>query len=464
MTVVSLRDIFADPERFRGQEPVLQGWLRNVRIQKHLAFAQMADGSIFDPIQLVFSEDEISDFNKVNDLSVGAAVNVRGELILTPDAKQAFELRVHDFTLVGESPEDYPLQAKRHGAEFLRSIQHLRPRTNLSQAVFRIRSEAAFAIHKFFHERDFIWVHTPIITAMDGEGAGEMFQVTTLDIDNPPRREDLEVDYTEDFFAKMSYLTVTGQLHGEAYAQAFKNIYTFGPTFRSERSHTTRHAAEFWMIEPELAFADLEAIMDNIEAMLKFVIQFIMDRCESELRFLNNFVDKGLLERLETLLRSNFARCTYTKAIEYLEASKEDFKFPVSWGIDLATEHERYLTEEIFKGPVFITDYPVDIKAFYMRRNDDGKTVAATDLLVPGVGELVGGSQREERVDQLAEMIELKGLPAKNYEWYLDLRRYGSTPHGGYGLGFERLIMYLTSVWNIRDVIPFPRTTGSSQF
>ena len=459
-----IRHIYESPEAFGGKTVTLGGWVRNLRDSKAFGFIDLNDGSYFKSIQVVFERQIIDNYDEIASQNVGAALIVTGVVTLTPEAKQPFELKATKVEIEGTSTPDYPLQPKRHTVEFLREQAYLRPRTNLFSAVFRVRSEAAYAIHSFFHERGFVYVHTPIITASDCEGAGEMFRVTTLDMENPPRGEDGKIDYTQDFFGKSANLTVSGQLEGETYAMAFGNIYTFGPTFRAENSNTARHAAEFWMIEPEIAFADLEDNMQLAWDMIKYIINHVMDNCAEELEFFNKFVDKGLLDRLTALRNADYARVTYTEAIDVLLKSGADFKFPVYWGVDLQTEHERYLTEQVYKMPIFLTDYPKDIKAFYMRMNDDGKTVAAMDLLVPGVGEIIGGSQREERIDVLkARMAELQ-LSEEDYWWYLNLRKYGGTKHAGYGLGFERIIMYLTGVSNIRDVLPYPRTVGNAEY
>ena len=455
--------IFADAQSFTQGEITVCGWVRTLRDMKNFAFIELNDGSAHKNLQVVF-ENNLSNYDEIAHQNVGAALIVKGNLVLTPGAKQPFELKATEISVEGTSTPDYPLQKKRHSLEYLRTIQHLRPRTNLFSAVFRVRSTAAQAIHEFFAKNGFVYVHTPIITGSDCEGAGEMFRITTLDLNDPPKTEDGKVDFSKDFFGKSTNLTVSGQLNAENFAMAFGDVYTFGPTFRAENSNTTRHAAEFWMIEPEMAFADLSDYMDNAEAMIKYVINAVLDRCPQEMEFFNSFVDKGLLERLHLVASSDFGRVSYTEAVEILEKHNKKFEYPVSWGTDLQTEHERYLTEQVFKKPIFVTDYPKEIKAFYMRLNDDGKTVAAADCLVPGIGEIVGGSQREERLDVLeARMAEL-GLDPKDYWWYLDLRRYGSCRHAGYGLGFERLIMYLTGVSNIRDVELHPRTVGNADF
>ncbi|MBQ9832330.1 MAG: asparagine--tRNA ligase, partial [Clostridia bacterium] len=438
------------------------GWIKTVRNSKNVGFIELTDGSCFKTVQVVFEQGMIAD-ETVRSLSTGCAISVKGVLELTPDAPQPFEIKADEITIEGECASDYPLQKKRHTLEYLRTMQHLRVRTNTFQATFRVRNVVAQAIHRFFDEKGFLYVHTPLITGSDCEGAGEMFRVTTLDLDNIPRNEDGEVDFTKDFFEKSANLSVSGQLYGEAFALAFRDIYTFGPTFRAENSFTARHAAEFWMIEPEMAFCDLAGDMDIAEAMVKYIIKTVMDRCKDELEFFNSFIDKGLIARLENIVSSDFARITYTEAVELLKKSGEEFKYPVEWGMDLQTEHERYITEQIYKKPVFVTDYPKDIKAFYMRVNDDGKTVAAADLLVPGVGEIIGGSQREERYDVLKQRIEELGMDVSSYDWYMDLRRYGGVKHAGFGLGFERMVMYVTGMANIRDVLPFPRTTASME-
>lgn len=463
-TATLIRDIYARPEAFSDKEITVSGWIRTLRDQKNFAFIQLSDGSCFANLQLVVERDDFADYDTIAHYGTGAALIVRGLLQLTPEAKQPFELKAHAISLEGDSPADYPLQPKRHTPEFLRTIAHLRPRTNLFQAVFRVRSEAAFAIHEFFHNHGFVYVHTPLITASDAEGAGEMFQLTTLDLSDVPHTEEGTVDYKEDFFGKKANLTVSGQLSVECYAQAFRNVYTFGPTFRAENSNTQRHAAEFWQIEPELAFADLENDMDCAEAMLKHVIQRVMERCPQELEFFDQFVEKGLRARLEYVLHSTFVRMPYTEAVEALQKSGRKFQYPVSWGVDLQTEHERYLTEELVQGPVFVTNYPQAIKAFYMKQNPDGRTVAACDCLVPGIGEIIGGSQREDDLARLDRRMDELHMKKEEYWWYLELRKYGSTRHSGFGLGFERLIMYLTGVSNIRDVIPFPRTVGNLDF
>lgn len=455
-----LKNIFKNSESFAGRTVTVCGWARTVRDSKQFGFIELNDGSYFKNCQIVFDRDKVKNYDEIASQNVGACLKVTGTLILTPENKQPFEINASKIDVLGASTPDYPLQKKRHSMEFLRTIPHLRPRTNTFNAVFKIRSEAAFAIHSFFNERGFVYVHTPIITGSDCEGAGAMFQVTTLDLDNVPK-ENGTTDYKQDFFGKKASLTVSGQLDVENYAMAFANVYTFGPTFRAERSNTVRHAAEFWMIEPELAFADLSDDMDCAEAMVKYIIERVMKTCPEEIDFLNRFVDNGLVDRLENVINNDFKRLTYTEAIGILEKVKDRFEFPVYWGVDLQSEHERYLTEEVFKKPVFLTDYPKEIKAFYMRLNDDGKTVAASDLLVPGIGELVGGSQREERLEILEKRMAECGLNKDDYKYYLDLRKYGGVIHSGFGLGFERMIMYLTGIANIRDVLSFPRTVGN---
>jgi len=462
--MIAIKDIYADISAFDGKSVSVAGWIRTVRDSKAFGFIELNDGSCFRSTQIVFEEEKLDNYKQIAKLNVGAAIRVQGTVVATPEMKQPFEIKAENIEIEGESTPDYPLQKKRHSFEFLRDIAYLRPRTNTFSAVFRVRSAAAQAIHKFFAERGFVYVNTPLITGSDCEGAGEMFRVTTLDPENPPRKEDGSVDFSKDFFGKSANLTVSGQLNAETFALAFGKVYTFGPTFRAEVSYTARHAAEFWMIEPEIAFADLSDEMDLSRDMIKYAIKYVLETCPDDMKFFNDFVDKGLIERLTALLDADFVRLPYTEAIKILEQHKDQFEYPVYWGCDLQTEHERYLTEQVYKAPVFVTDYPKEIKAFYMRLNDDGKTVAAADLLVPGVGELVGGSQREERIDVLrARMAEL-GLDEKDYWWYLDLRKYGGTKHAGFGLGFERLIMYLTGMSNIRDVIPFPRTTGNAEY
>ncbi len=459
-----IRQIYSSPEAYGDKTVTVGGWVRNLRDSKAFGFIDLNDGSYFKSVQVVFEREVIDNYDEIAGMNVGAALVVTGKIALTPAAKQPFELKATKIEVEGTSTPDYPLQPKRHTVEYLREQAYLRPRTNLFSAVFRVRSEVAYAIHSFFNERGFVYVHTPIITASDCEGAGEMFRVTTLDMENPPKCEDGSIDYTQDFFGKSANLTVSGQLEGETYAMAFGNIYTFGPTFRAENSNTARHAAEFWMIEPEIAFADLNDDMELAWDMIKYIINHVMDKCEVELNFFNQFIDKGLLARLTALRNADYAKVTYTEAIDVLLKSGESFKYPVYWGVDLQTEHERYLTEQVYKKPIFLIDYPKEIKAFYMRQNDDGKTVAAMDLLVPGVGEIIGGSQREERLDVLKARMNELGLREEDYWWYLNLRKYGGTKHAGFGLGFERIIMYLTGVSNIRDVLPYPRTVGNAEY
>lgn len=464
MSYTLVKDIFANPSAYADQDITVSGWVRSIRDSKALGFIVLHDGTCFNTLQVIYEASVVENFQEISKLPVGSAIVVTGTLVLTPGAKQPFEIQAKEIAVEGASTPDYPLQKKRHTLEYLRTIAHLRPRSNTFQAVFRVRSLAAYAIHKFFQERGFVYVHTPLITGSDCEGAGEMFRVTTLDPAEPPRNEDGTVDYSQDFFNKEASLTVSGQLNGETYAAAFRNIYTFGPTFRAENSNTTRHAAEFWMIEPEISFADLNDDMQMAEDMLKFVIRYLMENAADELNFFNSFIDKTLLDRLNLIVNSDFARCTYTDAIEHLKNADHKFEYEPYWGCDLQTEHERYLTEVVFGRPVFVTDYPKEIKAFYMRQNDDGKTVAAMDMLVAGVGELIGGSQREERLDLLEARMDELGLDKESYWWYLDLRRYGSNRHAGFGLGFERLIMYVTGIGNIRDVIPYPRTVNNLDF
>ncbi len=462
MKLTEIRSLYRDTRSYEGKTVTVGGWVRSIRASKTFGFIVMADGTFFETLQIVY-DDSLENFAKIGKLNVGSALIVSGTLVLTPDSKQPFELHATELTVEGASTPDYPLQKKRHTTEYLRTISHLRPRTNLFQAVFRIRSLAAFAIHKFFNEKGFVYTHTPIITGSDCEGAGEMFRVTTMDPADIPMTENGEVDYSRDFFGRSTNLTVSGQLNGETFAMAFRNIYTFGPTFRAENSNTTRHAAEFWMIEPEMAFADLNDDMKLAEDMIKYIINYVLENAPEEMRFLNQFVDNGLIERLELVAGSEFGHVTYTEAVELLEKHNDSFAYKVFWGCDLQTEHERYLTEQIFKRPVFVTDYPKEIKAFYMKLNDDGKTVAAMDCLVPGIGEIIGGSQREDDLAKLEARIDELGLDRKSYDFYLDLRRYGSARHAGFGLGFERCIMYLTGVQNIRDVLPFPRTVGTCE-
>ena len=462
MKKTEIRELYKDRGFEKYESVTVGGWVRSIRDSKTFGFIMISDGTYFKPVQVVY-DDTLPNFEDISKLNVGSALIISGKIVLTPEAQQPFEIRAESVEVEGLSTPDYPLQKKRHSPEFLRTITHLRPRTNLFQAVFRVRSVAAYAIHKFFQDRDFIYVHTPIITGSDCEGAGEMFRVTTLDPDDPPRGEDGRVDMSRDFFGKPTNLTVSGQLNGETFAMAFSNIYTFGPTFRAENSNTTRHLAEFWMIEPEIAFADLEDDMMLAESMIKYIINYVLETLPEEMAFLNQFVDKGLIERLRHVADSDFGRITYTDAVKILEEHNDKFDYKVSWGVDLQTEHERFLTEEIFKRPVFVTDYPKDIKAFYMKLNEDGKTVAAMDCLVPGIGEIIGGSQREDDIDKLTKRMDELGLDRESYGFYLDLRKYGSARHSGYGLGFERCIMYLTGVPNIRDVLPFPRTVGNCE-
>ncbi len=461
--VTLIRDIFDDAAVYQQEPITVTGWVRSNRASKNFGFLVINDGSYFSNLQVVYGA-ELEDFEQISKFNIGTALIIKGDLQLTPGAKQAFELHATEIIVEGLSTPDFPLQKKRHTFEYLRTIAHLRPRTNTFAAVFRVRSVAAHALHKFFQDQNFVYVHTPIITGSDCEGAGEMFRITTLDLDDLPRTEEQAIDYSKDFFAKETFLTVSGQLNAEGYAQSLRNVYTFGPTFRAENSNTSRHASEFWMVEPEMAFADIKDNMRIGEAMLKYLIKDVLERCPAEMEFFNKYVDKGLLKRLQNILDSDFGCITYTEAIELLEQAPVEFEFPVSWGIDLHSEHERYITEQVFKKPVYVINYPKEIKAFYMRLNDDGKTVAAMDLLVPGIGEIIGGSQREERYDVLVSRIEEMNLPLESYEWYLDLRKYGTTRHAGYGLGFERAIMYLTGMSNIRDVLPFPRTPRSAEF
>ncbi|AWZ49692.1 asparagine--tRNA ligase [Clostridiaceae bacterium 14S0207] len=463
MESILVKKLYRETDSYVGKKVKISGWVRTIRDSKSFAFMEINDGSFFKNVQIVIDES-ISNFKEVIKLPICSSLSITGTVVETPGSKQPFEIKAEEIVIEGLSSNDYPLQKKRHSVEYLRTIAHLRPRTNLYSAVFRVRSLAAYAIHNFFFERGFVYVNTPLITGSDCEGAGEMFQLTTLDLNNVPKTEDGKVDYSKDFFGKEANLTVSGQLEGEIFALSHRNIYTFGPTFRAENSNTTRHASEFWMIEPEMAFADLKDYMDVAEDMVKYIIKFVIENAPEEMKFFNNFVDKGLLDRLNLVLSSDFIRISYTEAVKLLQECGEKFDYPVEWGIDLQTEHERYLTEKIYKKPVFVTDYPKEIKAFYMRMNDDNKTVAAADLLVPGIGELIGGSQREERLSVLESRIEELGLNKEDYWWYLDLRKYGETKHAGFGLGFERAIMYLTGVNNIRDVIPFPRTPKNAEF
>ncbi len=462
MNLITVRELYKNTDLYLGKTVEIGGWVRSLRDSKSFGFIVVNDGSYFSPIQIVY-HDTMANFAEISRLNVGAAIIVKGTLVATPQAKQPFEIQAEEVFVEGPSASDYPLQKKRHTFEYLRTISHLRPRTNTFQAVFRVRSLIAYAIHQFFQERDFVYVHTPLITGSDCEGAGEMFQVTTLDLNNIPKKEDGTVDFTQDFFNKPTNLTVSGQLNGETYAMAFRNIYTFGPTFRAENSNTTRHAAEFWMIEPEMAFADLDDNMELAESMLKYIIRYVLENAPEEMAFFNSFVDKGLLERLNGVMNSEFGRVTYTDAIKLLEEHNDEFDYKVYWGCDLQTEHERYLTEQIFKRPVFVTDYPKEIKAFYMKLNPDNKTVAAVDCLVPGIGEIIGGSQREDDYEKLVSRMNELGLNTEDYDFYLDLRKYGSTRHAGFGLGFERCVMYLTGMGNIRDVVPFPRTVNNCE-
>ena len=464
MKDIEIRELFRNTADYDGKEVVVRGWVRGNRSSNQFGFISLNDGSFFSPVQVVYEADKLSNYQEVSRFRLSSGIMVRGTLVVTPEAKQPFEIKADEIVLEADSDSDYPLQKKRHSMEFLREIAHLRPRSNTFSAVFRVRSVAAYAIHKFFQEKNFIYVHSPEITCSDCEGAGEMFQVTTLDLDNLPRDEQGNIDYSKDFFGKKAGLTVSGQLEGEIMALAFRNIYTFGPTFRAENSNTARHASEFWMMEPEMAFCDLEQNMDIAEEMIKYIISYVVEHCPEEMEFFNKFVDKGLLERLDHIVNSDFVRITYTEAVDILQNSGRKFEYPVEWGLELQTEHERYLTEEVFQKPMFVIDFPKDCKAFYMRVNDDNKTVAAMDMLVPGVGEIIGGSQREERYDVLLSRIREMGLDEDSYDWYLDLRRYGGVKHAGYGLGFDRILMYLTGMSNIRDVQMFPRTPGNAEF
>ncbi len=467
MIRTDLHELRGSAELYSGKEITVAGWVRNIRASNAFGFIELNDGSTFSCLQIVIEESKLSNYNDIASLNIGAAIIAKGIFTLTPGAKQPYELKATDVKIEGASDPEYPIQNKRHTREYLRSLAHLRPRTNTFNAVFRVRSAAAFAIHEFFNKRGYIYVHTPIITTSDCEGAGEMFRVTTIDVNDPPRLESGEIDWSQDFFGAEAFLTVSGQLNGEAFAQAFGKIYTFGPTFRAENSNTPRHAAEFWMIEPEIAFADLSDEMQLSEDLVKYIINYVMENCSEEIEFFNRWNDKELIKKLNNVVSSEFVRVSYTEAMEILQKAKESgvsFKYPLGWGEDLATEHERYLTEQYFKKPVFVTDWPREIKSFYMRLNDDGKTVAAADMLVPGVGELCGGSQREERLDILEDNIRRLGMDVENYRWYNDLRRWGGTHHAGFGLGFERMIMYITGMDNIRDVSLFPRTTGSADF
>ena len=463
MEKLTIKDLYRNTEKYIDQNITLEGWVRTVRDSKTFGFIELNDGSFFKNVQIVFT-DKLSNFNDISKLSISSSIKVIGTLVKTENAKQPFEIQATEIEIESLSDISYPLQKKKHSFEYLRTISHLRPRTNTFNAVFRVRSTLAYAIHKFFQERGFVYVNTPLITGSDAEGAGEMFNVNSFDLTNIPKTEDGQVDFSKDFFGKPAHLTVSGQLNGETFAEAFRNIYTFGPTFRAENSNTVKHAAEFWMVEPEICFADLKDDMDLAEDMIKYIFQYVLDNCPEEMEFFNNFIDKGLLERLNHVITSDFVRISYTDAVKELEKHNDKFEYKVSWGVDLQTEHERYLCEEIFKKPVFVTDYPKDIKAFYMKQNPDGKTVAASDLLVPGIGEIIGGSQREEDYDKLINRMKELNMPLENYEWYLDLRKYGSCVHSGFGLGFERAIMYLTGMQNIRDVIPFPRTPKNCEF
>ena len=461
MEKLTIKDLYRNTEKYIDQNITLEGWVRTVRNSKTFGFIELNDGSFFKNVQIVFT-DKLSNFNDISKLSISSSIKVIGTLVKTENAKQPFEIQATEIESLSDI--SYPLQKKKHSFEYLRTISHLRPRTNTFNAVFRVRSTLAYAIHKFFQERGFVYVNTPLITGSDAEGAGEMFNVNSFDLTNIPKTEDGQVDFSKDFFGKPAHLTVSGQLNGETFAEAFRNIYTFGPTFRAENSNTVKHAAEFWMVEPEICFADLKDDMDLAEDMIKYIFQYVLDNCPEEMEFFNNFIDKGLLERLNHVITSDFVRIPYTNAVKELEKHNDKYEYKVSWGVDLQTEHERYLCEEIFKKPVFVTDYPMDIKAFYMKQNPDGKTVAASDLLVPGIGEIIGGSQREEDYDKLINRMKELNMPLENYEWYLDLRKYGSCVHSGFGLGFERAIMYLTGMQNIRDVIPFPRTPKNCEF
>ena len=463
MEKLVIKKLYRETENYINKEITLEGWVRTVRDSKNFGFIEINDGSFFKNVQIVFS-NTLDNFNEICKLTISSSIKVTGTLVKTENAKQPFEIQAKEVEIESLSDSSYPLQKKRHTFEYLRTISHLRPRANAFNAVFRVRSTLAYAIHKFFQEKGFVYVNTPLITGSDAEGAGEMFNVNSFDLTNIPKTEDGKVDYSKDFFGKPAHLTVSGQLNGETYAEAFRNIYTFGPTFRAENSNTVKHAAEFWMVEPEICFADLKDDMDLAEEMIKYIFQYVLDNCPEEMEFFNSFIDKSLLERLDNVINSDFVRISYTDAVKELEKHNDKFEYPVSWGIDLQTEHERYLCEEIFKKPVFVTDYPMDIKAFYMKQNPDGKTVAAADLLVPGIGEIIGGSQREENYDKLLSRMKELDMPVDNYDWYLDLRKYGSCVHSGFGLGFERAIMYLTGMQNIRDVIPFPRTPKNCEF
>lgn len=463
MERINIKELYRESEKYLNNTVLIKGWIRTLRVSKAFGFIEINDGTFFKNIQVVFDEN-LDNFKDISKLAISSSIVVVGKLDPTPEAKQPFEIKAESIMVEGYSSNDYPLQKKRHSLEYLRTIAHLRPRSNTFSAVFRVRSLAAYAIHKFFQERGFVYVHTPIVTASDAEGAGEMFRLTTLDLENIPYDDNKKIDFSQDFFGRETNLTVSGQLEAETFALAFDKVYTFGPTFRAENSNTARHAAEFWMIEPEIAFAELKDNMKLAEDMMKYVINYVMENAKEEMEFFNSFIDKGLFERLENVVNSDFGCITYTEAVEILKKSGETFQYPVEWGIDLQTEHERYLTDKVFKKPVFVINYPKEIKAFYMRLNDDNKTVAAMDLLVPGVGEIIGGSQREERMDVLERRMEELGMDKETYWWYLELRKYGGTKHAGYGLGFERAIMYITGMSNIRDVIPFPRTAKSADF
>ena len=463
MEIILIKDLYRNTEKYLSQEVQISGWVKTLRDSKNFGFIELNDGSFFKNVQIVF-DSNLSNFEDVKKLSISSSIIVKGQVVKTENAKQPFEIKATNVEIFNQADLDYPLQKKRHSFEYLRTVSHLRPRTNTFNAVFRVRSVLAFAIHKFFQERGFVYVHTPIITGSDCEGAGEMFRVTTMDVENPPKTDDGKVDYSQDFFGKESHLTVSGQLDVETFAHAFRNVYTFGPTFRAENSNTVKHAAEFWMIEPEICFADLNDDMDLAEDMIKYIISYVLENAPEEMEFFNQFIDNGLFDRLHNVLNSEFGRITYTDAIKELEKNNENFEYPVQWGTDIQTEHERYLSEKIFGRPVFVTDYPKEIKAFYMNQNPDGKTVAATDLLVPGIGEIIGGSQREDNFEKLNKRLEELGLKKEDYWWYMDLRRYGSCVHSGFGLGFERMMMYLTGMQNIRDVLPFPRTPKNCEF
>ena len=463
MKNITVRNLYKQTENFKDKNIIIEGWVKTLRDSKTFGFIELNDGTFFKNIQIVFN-DSLPNFEEIRKLTLSSSIKVSGKFVLTPESKQPFEIQATRIEIESLADNTYPLQKKRHSFEYLRTIAHLRPRTNTFNAVFRVRSVLAYAIHKFFQEQDFVYVHTPILTGSDAEGAGEMFNVNSFDLSNIPKTEDGKVDYSKDFFGRHAHLTVSGQLNGETFAESFCNIYTFGPTFRAENSNTVKHAAEFWMIEPEICFADLEDDMDLAEDMIKYTFKYVLDNCKEEMEFFNNFIDKGLLERLNHVINSDFARVSYTDAVKELEKHNDEFEYKVSWGVDLQTEHERYLCEKIYKKPVFVKDYPKDIKAFYMKQNPDGKTVAAADLLVPGIGEIIGGSQREEDYDKLLTRMKKLDMPIENYDWYLDLRKYGSCVHSGFGLGFERAIMYLTGMQNIRDVIPFPRTPKNCEF